>query len=177
MKEDEPLVSSNPGIDCSRKSKLKQPWNVGGCFSQENFSNVSLIQTMSTKCNTYVYCSTFNLSYMGVLTDCGQNFFRLIRDENWKAGPVEYKVTTAVITANMSLTADLTEIVNERLYPDLHHSDLIRWAREKIEENLKMDTSTPKEGLVKEEKKSFFTWQVELGIFGILKVSISTCDG
>lgn len=111
---------------------------------ESSFDEGTLVQTLVTAHNVFFYCPSFNLTYMGVTKPCGQQVFRLLDNQPWKAGLLDLTFTNRSHTSNESFSADLTETVNERLDPFLHHSDMLVWAKKKIEENLKMNTTATK---------------------------------
>lgn len=139
---DEPFVGSHSGVKCNTSmSPAGDRWKLTGCQLANTIDESTLVQTVLTAHNVFVYCPSFNLTYMGVTVQCGQKVFRLADNLPWQAGPVDWTYTNLTRSVTESFSADLTEMVNEKLNPYLHHSDMLLWAQEKIKENLKLNVT------------------------------------
>lgn len=82
----EPFIGAPVHVDCSKKVRLRQPWKTAGCFPTESVAAESIIQAISTEHNVFLYCPSFNVTYMGITHRCNQRVFRLRDDQSWKAG-------------------------------------------------------------------------------------------
>lgn len=123
---DEPFIGSHSGLKCNTSmSPEGDRWRLTGCQLANTLDESTLVQSVLMAHSVFVYCPSFNLTYLGVTVQCGQNVYRLLDNLPWQAGPVEWTFTNKTRFINESFSTDLTAMVNEKLNPDLHRTDTL----------------------------------------------------
>ncbi len=177
MKNDEPLIGSHEGVDCAANlttPRAKQ-WHLDHCSPLHTVDATTVVQTLATAHNIFVYCTDFNLTYMGITLPCVHKTFRLRIDQSWSAGSVHWTFTNRSVSRTLQLDADMTEIVNEHLSPDLHHHEIIDLAGSLVKKNVGLikaaKTPVPNMDMVDEAKNFASSWTFWLLILALASFS------
>ena len=119
-----PLFLGDP-FHCDYWSQKKDTaWKQISCKNDSFVSLTNFIQVKEHSKKRYVYCPTFNITYLNRTFDCPNEVFSIPDNIDVSIGPLKYPTFSRTITSRIELGPSHLYAINTRLMPNLKHFDL-----------------------------------------------------